>query len=651
MGDLIIAISRPASALMAQFKYSVKFTIISLIFIIPLLLSVFLLQYEYGSTIRFTNKELGGLQLIQRTQNEQLQIASSLIRSRTEDVSFESSLNGMASSLRELESRPLNSIFQNYLSNTDSALDMKFMALTQLRQGIADYSNLELDLALDTSYLVTTLIQTLPDLLKQLAMTASLAAEVTQSGSFTPDTYIALSNVNQALPSKIEAALHSMSVSFQANPVVDKKLSSRWEDSSKAASDFQQWVQQQILDPDDIAVNTNQVLNRANQANQQLSDLSTSLLPVLKQLMDERISDARFKYWTVMIVSIVGVALAIYLFIGMYLSVTENISRVVKSVHDIADGDLTSRVEVFGNDEMRDIADDMNHMTANLEKLVERISLAIGTLSQSANTMKTVTQQTIQGVDAQKSGTEAIAQSMLEMTDRAQDVDQNSEVASESAAQADKEAKNGMQLVQRLQTVMEEMQGESSRSQEALNRLVEDSKDIGQVSSAITEIAEQTNLLALNAAIEAARAGEQGRGFAVVADEVRTLAKRTQDQTSQIHEIITKLQQATQDTRESMEQSREQMNLSVNEATVVEESLTRITETITIINDMGSKISSAATQQAGATKQVATQVEQIAEISEDTKQGAENTGNSAEDLLEVVETLRSELAQLQQGRR
>lgn len=650
MFELIKSLSGPAVGLMAQFRYSVKFTIVSLIFILPLVFSLFLLQYEYGDTIRFTKKELDGLKLIQATQSEQLEVANSLIRSGISDVSFETKLAGLRKQIQQLDSPNLNEVYQGYLDKGEGQFLSRYMTLNTLRQAIADYSNLELDLALDTSYLVTTLVGSLPEVQEQVALTASLAARVTESGSFTPDTYIGLSNANQELPGRLANADHSLQVSFSANPEVRKKLGNQWQELQQQVSDLQAMIQSQILDPDDILVNTNQLLNQVEQVNNQLSQFSNALVPLLKSLMQERIADAQFKNSIVLLVSLVAVILAIYLFFGMYFSVTENIKRVVMSVHCIADGDLTTRVKVFGNDEMQQIAEDMNHMTANLEHLVERISQAIETLDHSAMELKDVTEQTIAGVDAQKSGTETIARSMTEMTSAAAAVDQNSETASASAIEADKEAQQGMQLVGRLQSVMEEMQVESSRSQEALNRLVEDSKDIGQVSSAINEIAEQTNLLALNAAIEAARAGEQGRGFAVVADEVRTLAQRTQEQTNQIHQIITKLQQATQDTRVSMEQSSEQMNLSVKEASVVGDALNRITEVIGTINDMSSQISAATTQQSRVTNQVASQVEQIASISENTKQGAENTGTSADELLTVVAGLREELAHLQQGR-
>jgi methyl-accepting chemotaxis protein len=650
MGDFIRRVCGPAKTLMSQFSYSVKFTIVSVIMISPLIVSLIFLQYEYGDEIRFTKKEQKGLELIEIAQNDLLALASEVINGQVKSAS-NSKLNHLKNSISKEFDPAISETLSDYLSGRESNRpDANYSQLSKSMQTIADYSNLELDLALDTSYLVTTVVKRLPALQFQVADTLNLARQVTKAGSFTPESYIALSNANQKLPLIIEQTASSLSVSMSANKVIDKKLVSLWETLEKDLNKLQQVIKIEILDPDEIQVTENMILSQGNALNKAITDFSYAVMPVLSDLLQMRIDDANFKNNIISSISVLAVVIAVYLFVGMYLSVIQNIQRVTMGVHCVADGDLTSRVEVIGKDEMRTIANDMNYMTANLQKLVKRIDQATDTLSQSANSLKQVTEKTILGVDEQKSGTQGIVSSMVEMTTAAKAVDNNSEVASNAAVDADREAQQGIQLVTELQSAMREMQEESSRSQEALERLVKDSKDIGQVSSAINEIAEQTNLLALNAAIEAARAGEQGRGFAVVADEVRTLAKRTQDQTSQIHEIITNIQQATQDTKSSMEQSREQMNLSVQEASTVGDALERISQVITTINDMSSEISKSASEQSNVTNQVAKRVEDIALISESTLIGAKNTGDSADGLLTVVQTLRTELAQLQKGR-
>lgn len=645
MGAFLTGISGPAKTMMAQFRYSLKFTLVSLIFLVPLVLSLVLLQYEYREDIRFTREELRGLKLIEASKSEQMQLANAIIRGES---SFDSSLNARSKDYQAISSDKLGVSLRAYQTAlSEDSLTTSFMRLLSHLQTVADYSNLELDLELDTSYLVTTLVQTLPQVQQQLAITASVARQVTDAGQFTPDTYISLSNDNQKLPLMISNVDQSIGVSLAANREINRQLGSQWEALRNDLQSYHRWIQEQILDPDSIQVASQALLSRSATVNQQIVDFSAKVAPVLRMQLQGRIDDARFKNNIVLTVSVVAVLLAIYLFIGMYLSVIENIKRVVMAVHSIAKGDLSARVVVTGRDEMQDIATDMNQMASSLEHLVARLSDCITTLREAATGLKKVTVKTIDGVQQQKNGTELIADSMDTMTSVAAEVDQNSEVASGSAVEANTEAEQGMELVSRLQKVMQDMQLESERSQEALNRLVEDSRDIGQVSSAINGIAEQTNLLALNAAIEAARAGEQGRGFAVVADEVRTLAQRTQEQTNQIHDIISRLQQATQDTRDSMEQSREQMNLSVEEAKIVGDALQRISEVISTINTMSTKISQSASEQSDVTNKVARQVEEIASISEATKQGAEETDRSADGLMDVVETLQEELAALQ----
>ncbi|MBT0586767.1 methyl-accepting chemotaxis protein [Alteromonas oceanisediminis] len=647
MPGVIASLSSPAQSVMSNLRFSTKFTLVSIIFLIPLLLSLILLQREYSRDIEFSETEKVGLSIIATLQKEQLAIATAAIRGTplTNAVQLDTH------SLPEVSQKRIAEALARYRTAIKDQPNDAQSVLSSLMQTVADQTNLELDQSLDSSYLITTLVNTVPQLQEQLVSTATLGRQVLVTGSFTPDTYIGLSNANQKLPLFIENVDRSVRVALAENTSVRAALANPWARLQEQLVQYHNTVSLEILDPDSFATNTSNFTTASLNSSSAIAEFAKQAQPALATLLDDRINDATFKNRLVISVAIVAVLLAFYLFLGMYFSVTDTVARVVNAVHAIAGGDLSTRVKVCTKDEMRAIATDLNSMTSNLEQLVKRLSEAATTLSGSAASLKTITTQTIDGVHQQQQETARISESMGMLTEVASKVDNNSETASQSSIEAEKEAHQSLILLGRLQSVMQEMQTESSRSQTALNRLVEDSKDIGQVSSAINEIAEQTNLLALNAAIEAARAGEQGRGFAVVADEVRTLAQRTQAQTNQIHDIITRLQQATSETYQSMEQSREQMNLSVTEAEVVGKALKRISEVVSTINKMNTEISQSATEQSNVTQAVADQVESIAAISQAAKGGAEQTDNSAEQLLSVVKTLEQELSALQKGTR
>jgi methyl-accepting chemotaxis protein len=458
MGELIRGICGPAKSLMSQFSYLVKFSVVSIIIISPLIVSLFFLQYEYGEEIRFTKKEQQGLELVKIAQNELLILASDIINEQTNSA-FSSKFALLEKELSSQFGASVSEGVAAYLkaSRGDSST-ASFQKLAVLIQNIADHSNLELDLALDTSYLVTTLVRRLPALQLQVAQTLSVARQVTLAGSFTPDTYIALSAANQKLPLMIAQTRQSLQVSWAANPTINKKLAQQWKSLEASLDSLQKIIQKDILDPDQINISVEKIMTRGTTVDKAITDFANQVTPVLADLLQKRIDEASFKNNIIMTISILAVLLAVYLFVGMYLSVIENINRVTLAVHNIADGDLSTVVEVIGKDEMRLIAKDMNNMTGNLQQLVERIDQAIDTLRGSAHSLKAVTEQTILGVDEQKSGTQTIVSSMAEMTTAAAMVDHNSDLASKAAVDADKEAQQGIVLVTALQSVMQNMQ-------------------------------------------------------------------------------------------------------------------------------------------------------------------------------------------------
>nr|WP_296254691.1 MULTISPECIES: methyl-accepting chemotaxis protein [unclassified Pseudomonas] len=277
---------------------------------------------------------------------------------------------------------------------------------------------------------------------------------------------------------------------------------------------------------------------------------------------------------------------------------------VIAIAQRIASGDLSGHVLVTRKDEIGQLMQAMQQMSAGLSSIVSGLQAGIEQLATSAHSLSAVTEQTNLEVSTQKEETEQVATAMNQMTSTVHDVARNAEEAALAAQTADTKVDSGQAVVRQSMQRIEQLATSAGSASHSIESLSAEIQNIGKVLSVINSVAEQTNLLALNAAIEAARAGEQGRGFAVVADEVRALAKRTQQSTEEIERLVTRLQSGAQASVAQIQSSGELVKLAVSDALQTESALGSIAAAVSLIQQMNQQIAAAAEQQSSVAEEI-----------------------------------------------
>lgn len=332
-------------------------------------------------------------------------------------------------------------------------------------------------------------------------------------------------------------------------------------------------------------------------------------------------------------IAVVLLLMAVGLFFTWYIRrAFMPMEQAIQTMKQISAGNLTVHIETNSDDEVGHLLQGMAAMVTNLREMISRLINMSQNLGRSATQLRQQTDEAHAGVQQQLQETEQVATAMHEMTATVQEVASYAAGAANAANAANTDALAGQKIVTNAITSIHALEGDIQDSANSIRNLQTETSDIGGVLDVIRGIAEQTNLLALNAAIEAARAGEQGRGFAVVADEVRTLASRTQQSTQDIQKMIERLQSGAAATVSSMQRSLEQVQNSVEKTVQTGAALETITAAVSTISDMNMQIASAAEEQSSVAGDINRNVVNINQVAEQSAEGVRRTATASDEL-------------------
>ncbi len=330
-----------------------------------------------------------------------------------------------------------------------------------------------------------------------------------------------------------------------------------------------------------------------------------------------------------MVLLIGSLTLLSYLYLAIYAAICTTVRKLQDVSHKMAEGDMSEHVTLDSRDELNNIASSINEVSNGVGQAVTSVLTTVGVLAETSETLASLNKKSGENVAIQAENIEQAAAAMNQMTATVQEVARNSSHAADAAREADRSIVNGQKVVEEAVGSINALANDVHLAVEAIGRLENHSASISGILDIIRDIAEQTNLLALNAAIEAARAGEQGRGFAVVADEVRSLARRTQESTLEIQNMIEELQRDTRQTAQVMLSSGERAQQSVEQANGTRTVLDEIAQAINSITEMNELIATAVEEQSAVAEEINGNINRISQAVEEINHDAQHAGSES----------------------
>jgi methyl-accepting chemotaxis protein len=660
----------PAVALMNRLSFGLKFSLISVLFLLPMLATNYYLVRDswrefQGTRVELQSLDLLGSSLVLRrdleTLNNQVQINAILGQSgKAADLegkisALEQSVLARLQGLTPMAAEPeqiaafegkrdeLITAFQAQQQESSlqskSALIGKLLNKAQmLSQIIASQSGLSRDPQSDLRQLSELITSVTPQVTQTLGEGRAMGAYSLGQGFLNSSSSTRFDELLQQLEKlQAEYALKLQDVLGSSN-AAHAALDSLAKASNTSLKHGSELFEEQVVMAETLDAPWQGFYDSVSQLMEHTYQLDDATLMFLGQQLEQRLAQNR-THMVVLVSALTAVFLLIfYLYAGFYASTRTTLRRLGAMMDEVAAGDMTVTFVARSRDELGDLGQVFNGTVAKIHDLIERVGHTVSQVELQAGQVETVSARSNQAVSGQRMQIEQVATAMNQMSSTAQEVARSAAAAVSSAHSVNDETVNGRGLVQSQQDSIGRLASEIDQSVRVINQLATDSQSISSVLEVIKSIAEQTNLLALNAAIEAARAGEQGRGFAVVADEVRTLARRTQHSTEEIEHMISRLHSGVAAAVKAMGTSHEMASGTVEQSDKVQQALENILGAVGMIVDQNQQIAAAVEQQTAVAHDIDQNIVEINRAGEHAAQGAHQTEAASRQLsIQVIE--------------
>ncbi len=659
----------PAISLMNRLSYLSKFILINLLFLIPLLWLACMQLSDISAREDSTRQQLSGMEALQQAleltriagevrdltvvretanvlQQEIAELgdayAENLARLQVyvAELGLEGKLADSFERLEAISNKPLMSSG----SNTEGSFANENQLVLEswiLVHTISYHTGLYQDSDPNNFVLMKTVLDSMESLLEHQGQMRSFSSLTVRSGTMNSTMIEILSRLMDELLSdqkRLDSALRPV----LGNEAIYGKVVI--ESAQAIVESLEQGVvrfENDLLLDENIDYDWRSYYQRESVTTEKVYAFIDAALQFVNGRLQQRYGAQEQLFYGLLAAIVLVFVLTNYLMLGFSVSVRRAINALLSAAESVAQGDLTQQVSIGNRDEMGRLAGRFNAMVEQMRNLLGQVTSTAQAVASQAAVVDGIAHRSREDVERQQQETEQVATAVNQMVASAEDVAKQTQVASRETGSVDSEATQGQKLVEVTLGDIHQLSTDIDNAMGSIRRLVKESDTIAQVLDVIKGVAEQTNLLALNAAIEAARAGEQGRGFAVVADEVRTLAKRTQESTAEIESMILGLQSGVGEAVKAMEVSHGKVGQTVSNSSEVGRSLEHISSAISRILDFNTQIASAGEQQTQVASEIERNIHSISQVGSQTANGARETVEACRQMAQQTERLQA----------